>query len=402
MARSYELIQASSPPPCARLGLPCMGAGSNRPSAQPPEREARGARAPASPAGLSKCHILTGTERTPRTLTVWQTGSLCHLEGRPPRDREAKEVAKRGKITTWSNKSRFALKCALGKVPREALGASLFVTLTYPGEFPPPDDHGVYKDHLRRFLQEMSREWATAAGIWKLEFQERGAAHYHLLVTGLGAADLDYVRQWVGVTWYRIVGSGDEKHLRFTLHESTCQKAKSVAGAMSYLAKYVAKADQTLPGNFTGRYWGKFNRAALPESPKTSLILTGDQANRLNRIRRKVVEIHVNNSRRQSALRWNGLLMASFLDENGKPRPGAPWPDFQTPKRYVARDGNGGGRLIGDAATFLANVQTMLARGLLSPPLGTVYALPPVVDIPSTPAERRPWKWSAWEPDPFD
>jgi hypothetical protein len=73
--------------------------------------------------------------------------------GEPPPP--PKGTAKREAITEWSAKSRMALKIALAKLKRDALGQAVFLTLTYPGEFPAPDDHAVYKNHLRVFNQAL-------------------------------------------------------------------------------------------------------------------------------------------------------------------------------------------------------------------------------------------------------
>jgi hypothetical protein len=152
---------------------------------------------------LSKLHNVTDGRSDLRlgerssTLTTAVGGSLVTV--RTPRRGELppppKGTAKREAITEWSSKSRMALKCALAKLKRDALGQALFLTLTYPGEFPAPDDHAVYKNHLRVFNQALARAFG-ASGLWKLEFQTRGAAHFHLIVFGLNGQDIEALREW--------------------------------------------------------------------------------------------------------------------------------------------------------------------------------------------------------------
>jgi len=83
----------------------------------------------------------------------------------------------------------------------------LYVTLTYPAVY--PTKPGEYKRHLKNFASRMKRVFPQAGFFWRLEFQRRGAPHYHLLVYGV-----EGTQDWVSAAWYDIVGSGDENHLQ--------------------------------------------------------------------------------------------------------------------------------------------------------------------------------------------
>jgi hypothetical protein len=83
-----------------------------------------------------------------------------------------------------------------------------------------------------------------------LEFQERGAPHFHILV------DKEIPHQDVAKSWYRIVGSGDEKHLKAGT-EVRAIRAKDSIGY--YLTTYMEKARQkSVPPEYekVGRFWG--------------------------------------------------------------------------------------------------------------------------------------------------
>lgn len=140
------------------------------------------------------------------------------------------------------------------------------VTLTYPAEF--PCDGKTTKEHLRRFLQELRREddrlgkqyirkgkdaGAKHSAFWFLEFQERGAPHYHIFTNRPVSSN------WCSETWYRIVGSKDARHFRAG---TRCEKlARGRAGTISYASKYAAKQAQKLvPAGFenVGRFWGVY------------------------------------------------------------------------------------------------------------------------------------------------
>ena len=133
------------------------------------------------------------------------------------------------------------------------------VTLTYPGEY--PSDGITTKNHLRRFLQELQRETVRSgketaqpfSAFWFLEFQGRGAPHYHIFT------NTPVNKAWASKRWYDIVGSEDIRHL----HAGTrCEKlAKGRAGTISYASKYAAKMEQKLtPKGFenVGRFWGVY------------------------------------------------------------------------------------------------------------------------------------------------
>lgn len=205
-----------------------------------------------------------------------------------------KNTKPRGKIKEWSAASRGRLKRFLGTLRREELAHALVVTLTYPAEFPAPEDHAVYKGHLHTFQIYLRRKWPSCSGIWKLEFQSRGAAHYHLMLYGLHGVELEAVRTWVRETWYRIAHNGD-KHLGCA--GTQVDQIKSVGGAVSYLVKYLSKEDQTMPGNFSGRYWGLLNKPALPAVEPLTMEPDEKRANQARRIARKKMQKDVEHSR---------------------------------------------------------------------------------------------------------
>ena len=171
-------------------------------------------------------------------------------------EQDANEGNVRGKITKWSRKSQMRFKQKLATLEQNKLSEALEITLTYPKEFPCADDHETYKTHLGYMSMWLQRRGFS--GAWKLEFQTRGAPHYHILaippnkLKGLGE-----LRKAIAEQWYRIVRSEDPKHLKAGTEVSTI---KSPEGIIGYMASYMAKKDQTLPNNFTGRYWGFINK----------------------------------------------------------------------------------------------------------------------------------------------
>jgi hypothetical protein len=150
----------------------------------------------------------------------------------------------------------------------------LFVTLTYHNEY--PDNFEDYKNQLDNFLRSLSRRfgryvtkeviikgekvlkevWETSVGvIWKMEYQQRGAPHYHLFVWGVS---LEELREFVPEKWHKIAGYGSPDHLAWHKgelgNEHCVQSVKSWHGVRSYASKYFAKLDDTK--NRGGRVWG--------------------------------------------------------------------------------------------------------------------------------------------------
>jgi hypothetical protein len=176
------------------------------------------------------------------------------------------------------------------------------VCLTYPSEY--PEDGRAFKRHLDTFqkrLKRMNIQYFTV-----LEFQDRGAPHYHTLITGI----LD--RQELSRMWFEIVGSGDPRHLQagtsiqFIVDDSDYRlepdrvryremKRKghrnvkrmfiSRSEAESYMIGYFKKNDQkVVPANInnSGRFWS--HSRDLVEKLK-SVILCGDEKGLKRKVR---------------------------------------------------------------------------------------------------------------------
>jgi hypothetical protein len=83
-----------------------------------------------------------------------------------------------------------------------------------------------------------------------LEFQSRGAPHYHLLASN------QVPKEEIAERWYRIVGSGDEKHLRAG---TRVESIRSKGHLYGYVSTYIRKSGQKqLPVGYeeVGRFWG--------------------------------------------------------------------------------------------------------------------------------------------------
>jgi len=175
----------------------------------------------------------------------------------------------------------------IARVRRDA-DLPCFVTLTYPDRFPTVQEA---KRDLKVFLQRLNRRFPEAGYIWKLEPQERGAPHYHLLLWGAKEYDLF---EWTVKTWFEMAGQGDINHLLFhsgALHGSKrcVERVRSFKGVWFYAAKYLGKTFQVAEWGktWTGRFWGVGRPENIPFGLEEEIDLTPGQAVKLMRLQRR-------------------------------------------------------------------------------------------------------------------
>jgi hypothetical protein len=198
----------------------------------------------------------------------------------------------------------------MASIDLEKAGLPTFITLTYPGTW--HRDPERWKQQLKAFMAALFRKWERAWGIWRLEFQKRGAPHFHLLLwDGPTVEAIEARRQngklcmvaipgsrswknrsvfaWLSDTWFRVVGSGDEKHRQAG---TRIEPVISVNGVMAYAAKYLAKPTEEQTEIFeggTGRHWARIGEERW-RIEEYSQDLTGPEALKMRRVMRKFIE----------------------------------------------------------------------------------------------------------------
>ena len=157
---------------------------------------------------------------------------------------------------------------------------ALFVTLTYPSEW--PGDPERWKRDLDAFGKWLCRFAPGIGAIWKLEPQQRGAPHFHLLVWGVPFLPCGVVAQ----RWYEIVGSSDPMHL---VAGTSIERVRSARGVRRYASKsYMGKEFVMPPGwEHVGKFWGVIGRKNLPLSRCETFIEERHVMIRVHRIRRR-------------------------------------------------------------------------------------------------------------------
>lgn len=195
----------------------------------------------------------------------------------PPR---SLKVPPRGDICGFSARSRRRATETLIRVPWGNT-PSLFVSLTYHnGAGDQPDR---WHADLNEWEHALARDWQgfLLGGMWFLEFQERMAPHFHVILAWRSLPELAQFRRWNDRVWNRIAEPGDAQHLavacRVTPLEVRAQGG--VRRLVSYLATYLGKAKQkrridreTGEIQTTGRMWGTFLQ--FPQSEGELFTLT--------------------------------------------------------------------------------------------------------------------------------
>ncbi|MEV7014111.1 hypothetical protein [Streptosporangium sp. NPDC051022] len=296
------------------------------------------------------------------------------------RGEELPERVPTREVTGWSRKSRANMVRALCELDyRPMLGdptrLPAMVTLTYPGDWLAVAPSGkVAKRHLQAFRRRYEKAWGEPVkAVWKLEFQRRGAPHYHLLMVpphGLSrlpgarataaariGAGLPF-RDWLSAVWADIVGHPDpqerERHQRAGTGVDFAEglKARDPKRTAVYFTKhgaFQAKEYQhcvpdewTEPGAGPGRFWGYWNleRVTVPvEVSPEDAVHAARIARRWAHAQRTTRQVAVARTRGGQARPKElvvGLAGAQLLERVGPTR-------RRKVRRRVRRFGNGKG-----------------------------------------------------------
>ena len=169
----------------------------------------------------------------------------------------------------------------------------LELTLTYHSI---PTSGKVVKEHLHTIRKNIIDRYPDSVLIWKLEFQMRGAPHYHLIMITKSTVELgDYMyknnqelsyydrntkehkktglkgfRSYIQHRW-NIILDEDDQHFNSGIQ---IDKVRNPKGLPHYLTNYIAKERKAdshkekqhiVPEWYTdvGRFWGIYNRKLL-------------------------------------------------------------------------------------------------------------------------------------------
>jgi hypothetical protein len=116
-----------------------------------------------------------------------------------------------------------------------------------------PTDGRIAKRHLNAWLTYLRRRIPGIGYLWIMEFQSRGAAHFHVFLT---IPPSDRIRHDISAAWVRIT-AGTPEQMR--CHDHSKNWIPWEIRSAGYLAKYLDKdAQKTIPDGYSnfGRFWG--------------------------------------------------------------------------------------------------------------------------------------------------
>lgn len=201
-------------------------------------------------------------------IAVYKNDTVVIRRGRAHKSKPPE----RGIVTLFSKKSRLRLAFVASNT---SVRFRTMITLTYPREF--PNDGRQVKANLHAFMAWLKRDVGTMSYLWFLEFQRRGAPHIHILMDKTiprNRQERQGIRFRVSAAWYRIVQSGDVRHLQAGTRTEQIRKHD---GAARYCVKYAFKMLQKqVPKLYqnVGRFWG-CSRNVRPEA-KSWHVCTAD------------------------------------------------------------------------------------------------------------------------------
>lgn len=170
------------------------------------------------------------------------------------RTAKGKVSVKRPEVNKVSRLSRSSLNRLAFTITTTKQKFLSILTLTY--EKIPTNGREV-KAQLNHFLTYLRRRFRhhNLEYVWFLEFQKRGAPHFHMLLNiSVPIVSRETIlRKWVDIT------GGSSKALRVTLHKRSWENIRLEDGAKRYAIKYALKPEQKIvPIEYSdvGRFWG--------------------------------------------------------------------------------------------------------------------------------------------------
>lgn len=204
----------------------------------------------------------------------------------------------RGACKGFSDDSRRRLIQRMAKWNLSGL-TCYFITLTYPGVY--AQDWHIWKRDVDVFFKRLQRRYGAAVGCcWRIEFQRRGAPHFHLILAcDRPCRNMVLFRAEMAHMWAEIVkegytiGGGEIASYgpHYERHIKAGTGVEIVAGRkqlMAYVSKYLAKTDQAAMPDEWGRSWGfRDINGELDFSPVQVVALDYKQSVMLKRLVRR-------------------------------------------------------------------------------------------------------------------
>lgn len=170
-------------------------------------------------------------------------GEVLEIKCQCPRTGEHKGC--RAPIRKFTGKASRAMYKKHKRIDFTKAGRVLMVALTYPGEVWP--NPRIAKQHLRSLFKRMKRRFPNICWSWKMEAQDRGAPHFHLMVIcDLDDSDVDltvlFQEHWFAVVKRDL---GD-----YFMQPPDVQTVANLDDATAYISKLSAYTAKTTDNGF--------------------------------------------------------------------------------------------------------------------------------------------------------
>ena len=203
-------------------------------------------------------------ERRKQLALVTRQGDLTTISfTKNSSSRSLKGGGLRNPIFTFSRASRKRLLHLFARLQTHRV-RTVFLTLTFHDQ----DDAKAAKQTFRAFRERLRRRFPKSSFIWRMERQERGAIHFHLILF-----NFPYVPQSDLQTWWTETTGEDLSIVHIKL-------LRGKKRAFYYCSKYCAKTNDestsfitsTYPhaDRWEGRFWGIQHYDQLPFASKKS------------------------------------------------------------------------------------------------------------------------------------
>jgi hypothetical protein len=221
--------------------------------------------------------VLSPFDNRPRYVLSASPGSVRISQHDPKLEgKRIENWQPRKPVVSWSDKSRSRMVERLATLdysPFDIEGTTLaFLTLTYPGDWlAVASTASDSKKHLRALQKRFERSFGRPFfAVWKMEFQHRGAPHFHLLAPiPIGVQ----FHEWLSIAWTEIVNHPNpEEKAKHLLAGTGTDYAKGINAdnpqrISFYFSKHSSankgpKEYQNIPptewieAGSVGRFWG--------------------------------------------------------------------------------------------------------------------------------------------------
>jgi len=199
---------------------------------------------------------------------------------------------KRNRIERFTRTSRRALWKLLTRFRYSLMKSGSFVTLTYHNNY--PEEPSEYKTHLHRFLDDVKRVYPEILYIWKLEFQKRGAPHFHIMFFFPKHSENEfdsYFNLIINKIWSKYRGC---QCIHCAAHSVLIEPILSYKKTCRYVSKYIAKEDAPPPLDYPGRYYGRSSN--FPLQPLSTIRITTQEYFRVKTVVKRILKSRRNKS----------------------------------------------------------------------------------------------------------